>query len=81
MTIQEIMQSIDNIAYSAVAVIKVECPFIMTVSKQAGVDAWRFVKYVDNEYLVICIPKKTHPSKYAPLINAIAQFTTDMTII
>lgn len=81
MTIQEIMQSIDNIAYSAVAVVKVACPYAMTVAKQAGIDAWRYVKNVDNDYIVICIPKKTHPGMYAPLINAIAQFTTDFIII
>ena len=81
MTIQEIMQRIDNIAYSAVAVIKVECPYAMTVCSQSGVDAVRYIAHVDTDSIVICIPKKTHPSKYAPLINAIAQFTTDMTII
>lgn len=81
MTIQEIMQSIDNKAYSEVAVIKVACTYAMTVSQRAGIDAWRFVKNVDDKFIVICVPQKTHPSMYAPLINAIAEFTTDFKII
>lgn len=81
MTIQEIMQSIDNVAYSAVAVVKVPCPYAMTVSKSCDVKSWQFVVHFDDNFMILVIPQKTHASAYAPLISAIAQFTTDFKVL
>lgn len=81
MTLNELKQQIDAVVYDRPAVIKAQCPYIMTLSQRLNPQLWRWVVWFNDDFLVLVIPYRTKPELYNELFVVMDELTASWDIL
>ena len=81
MKLDELKQQIDAVVYDRPAVIKANCPYVMTLSQRLDPRLWRWVVWFNDDFVVLVIPYRTALDKIHELFDVMDELTTDWAIL
>ena len=81
MKLEELKQQIDAVVYNRPAVIKANCPYVMTLSQRLSPLLWRWVVWFNDDFVVLVIPYRTKPDVIHELFQVMDELTTDWGVL
>lgn len=81
MKLDELKQQIDAVVYDRPAVIKANCPYVMTLSQRLDPRLWRWVVWFNDDFVVLVIPYRTALDKIHELFDVMDELTTDWAVL
>lgn len=81
MKLEELKQQIDAVVYDRPAVIKANCPYVMTLSQRLSPQLWRWVVWFNDDFVVLVVPYRTKPELYNELFAVMDELTTSWDVL
>ena len=79
--IKKILSDMDCLLFRSSVIIKVVSPYYMTIAKNSDIAIVRKVIWVDDEYFVIAIKKKSKLDDLAVFLNDAAPYISDILML
>lgn len=81
MTLDQLKQQLPAIVRERPAVVKALCPFAMTLSQRLHPHLWRWVVYLNEDFVVFVIPKRTKSDAYHEFLDIANELTSDWLVL
>lgn len=79
--LQTITQEIDALVYSRSVIIKLLCPFTVTIAQRVPLATWKLCVYWEDEFSVWVIPKRTRIEEWQPLFREADFFKSESVVL
>lgn len=79
--LQTITKEIDALVYSQSVVVKLLCPFTVTIAQRVPLATWKMCVYWEDSFSVWVIPVRTPAEEWQPLFREADFFKSESVIL
>lgn len=79
--LQTITKEIDALVYSQSVVVKLLCPFTVTIAQRVPLATWKMCVYWEDSFSVWVIPTRTPVEEWQPLFREADFFKSESVIL
>lgn len=81
MKLESLKKQLPAIVHNQPAIVKAECPYVMTMSHRLRPQLWHWVVYYNEDFVLLVIPKRTRPEIYNELLDIMHEYTSDWLVL
>ena len=79
--LQTITSEVETLIYSQSVVVKLLCPFTVTLAQRVPLATWKLCVYWEDEFSVWVLPKRTPADNWKPLFREADFFKSESVIL